>query len=356
MRWDIFCKVIDNHGDIGVCWRLARELAARGHAIRLWVDDPSALDWMAPGGAAGVEVVAWDGSDTGHAPGDVVVEAFGCDPHAAFLAAMRQVADRLGRQPAWFNLEYLSAEGYVERSHGLPSPVMSGPAAGLVKRFHYPGFTAGTGGLLRERDLSDRQQCFDAGAWLARAGLPVRDALRISLFCYEPAALGQLLARLDEGQEDVDLFVTAGRAAAAAKAVLAAAPRSAHGSLRIHWLPLLTQPDYDHLLWSCDFNFVRGEDSLVRALWAGKPFAWHIYPQDDGAHAQKLHAFLDWAGAPAELRTLHQVWNGLSPGDALPPLDPRGWQPAARDARQRALTLPELAGSLADAARQWASR
>ena len=54
--WDIFCQVIDNFGDIGVCWRLAADLAARGHQVRLWVDDASALHWMAPQGAAGVEV------------------------------------------------------------------------------------------------------------------------------------------------------------------------------------------------------------------------------------------------------------------------------------------------------------
>ena len=33
LLWDIFCQVIDNHGDVGVCWRLARELAARGHTV-----------------------------------------------------------------------------------------------------------------------------------------------------------------------------------------------------------------------------------------------------------------------------------------------------------------------------------
>ncbi|MEO7887531.1 MAG: elongation factor P maturation arginine rhamnosyltransferase EarP, partial [Polaromonas sp.] len=43
LQWDIFCKVIDNFGDIGVCWRLAADLASRGHKVRLWVDDASAL-------------------------------------------------------------------------------------------------------------------------------------------------------------------------------------------------------------------------------------------------------------------------------------------------------------------------
>jgi hypothetical protein len=38
---------------------------------------------------------------------------------------------------------------------------------------------------------------------------------------------------------------------------------------------------------------VRGEDSFVRAQFAGKPFIWDIYPQDIDAHLKKLDAFLD---------------------------------------------------------------
>jgi len=55
MHWDLFCRVVDNFGDIGVCWRLAADLATRGDAVRLWCDDASALAWMAPDGAPGVD-------------------------------------------------------------------------------------------------------------------------------------------------------------------------------------------------------------------------------------------------------------------------------------------------------------
>jgi uncharacterized repeat protein (TIGR03837 family) len=83
-------------------------------------------------------------------------------------------------------------------------------------------------------------------------------------------------------------------------------------------LPYLTQEDYDHLLWASDFNFVRGEDSLVRAIWAGKPFVWQIYPQDDDAHHAKLEAFLDAhlkdadATTAAQIRAAHHLWNDIS--------------------------------------------
>jgi uncharacterized repeat protein (TIGR03837 family) len=144
-RWDLFCRVVDNFGDAGVCWRLARDLAARGARVRLVIDDASPLAWMAPAGAPGVEVLPWPGPAE---PAEVVIEAFGCDPPPDFVAAMAR------RQPApvWINLEYLSAEAYVERSHGLPSPQLNG----LTKWFYYPGFTPRTGGLLREPDLMAR--------------------------------------------------------------------------------------------------------------------------------------------------------------------------------------------------------
>jgi uncharacterized repeat protein (TIGR03837 family) len=341
MRWDIFCKVIDNYGDIGVCWRLACDLASRGQAVRLFVDDASALAFMAPGGQPGVQVRDWS-SGRQATPGDVAIEAFGCELDAPYVDAMAAQA-RQGQAPAWVNLEYLSAEPYVERCHGLLSPVHSGEGAGLVKRFFYPGFTARTGGLLREHDLSQRQHDFDRQQWLDSLGLAGDAAERISLFCYEPPALPGLLQQLAARPAPTRLLVTPGRAAAAAKAVLDAGLDP--GPLAIDWLPPLTQQDYDHLLWACDLNFVRGEDSLVRALWAGKPLVWQIYPQDDGAHAPKLAAFLDWLQAPAELRSFHMAWNGLA-AEPLPPLTPASWTAAAEAAKARLLLQDDLATQL----------
>lgn len=138
LRWDIFCQVIDNHGDIGVCWRLAAELGARGHCVRLWVDDASALAWMAPQGAAGVQVLPWPSTAPPDGPGDVVVEAFGCEIAPQFIAAIAHHTCANGQKPLWINLEYLSAEGYVERCHRLPSPLMNGPGKGLTRWFLTP--------------------------------------------------------------------------------------------------------------------------------------------------------------------------------------------------------------------------
>ncbi len=242
----------------------------------------------------------------------VWLEAFGCDIEHEFIAnnlCLSYDESQIYHEPvAWINLEYLSAEAYVERCHGLPSPVMQGPGKGLTKVFFYPGFTRSTGGLLRECELTQRQASFDRTAWMAEQGIDWRGERLISLFCYEPTALPLALRAWAECPSL--LLVTPGRAAAAMRQVLATA--AVPETLRIHWLKPLSQTDFDHLLWASDLNCVRGEDSLVRALWAGKPLLWHIYPQDDGAHQAKLEAFLSHLNAPDDLRLWHRAWNAPS--------------------------------------------
>ena len=336
-HWDIFCRVIDNFGDIGVCWRLACDLAGRGVAVRLWVDDASALRWMAPHGHAGVQVLPWADAGAVTRPGEVVIEAFGCELEAGFVAAMR----RCTRMPVWINLEYLSAEAWVERSHALPSPRPDG----LLKHFFFPGFTPATGGLLREPDLTARQAGFDRAGWLARQDIDWHGEQLWSLFCYEPVALTQLLEQLAKQGDGVQLLVTSGRARAAVRTELLEREARGQALPRVTWLPLLSQTDFDHLLWACDLNFVRGEDSLVRALWAGRPLVWQLYPQADLAHRAKLQAWLDAVQAPPSLRMFHEVWNGLA-DQALTGTDLAAWVPAARATHSRLAAQPDLASRL----------
>ena len=371
LRWDIFCQVIDNFGDIGVCWRLCADLATRGHTVRLWVDDASALQWMAPGALAGqipgIEVRTWAETQQQQQlatlpPADVWVEGFGCEIAPEFIATYAQQTRTAGQSdplfPVWINLEYLSAERYVERAHGLPSPVMSGAAKGATKQFFYPGFTERTGGLLREPGLTARQAAFERDAWLHSHQIAPQPGARwVSLFCYEPPALRQLLAELASQHRPTQLLVTPGRATAAVHAAIFSLntlqpPWNMRNALSISYLPTLTQHDFDHLLWACDLNFVRGEDSLVRALWAGKPLVWHIYPQSDAAHHDKLEAFLDMLGADAALRQTHWHWNGLAPtsdvecGPVLPWDSLPGWGAVATQTRARLLQMDDLTTQL----------
>ena len=371
LQWDIFCKVIDNFGDIGVSWRLSADLAARGQAVRLWVDDASALSWMAPLGAPGVTVLPWrQAADAGALaallpakPGEVLVEAFGCEIPPEFLSAW--LATPLPGHPSpvagrcWLNLEYLSAEAYVARSHALPSPVQHGPAAGCSKWFFYPGFTAQTGGLLREPDLIERMTAFEAkeaGNWLQSLGLQgaAQDSaspLRVSMLCYEPPALASLLRQWSArglAGRPVELLVTPGRSAQAVKSAMAETncPLESAG-LRMTCLPWLSQQDYDKLMWACDMNFVRGEDSVLRALWTGKPFVWQIYPQQDDVHLPKLAAFLRQNQLTGAAQNFHAAWNGSS--QPLPEVDAGAladWQVQTRAARARLLPQDTLSDSL----------
>ncbi len=313
-RWDVFCRVIDNFGDLGVCWRLCSALAARGQAVRLWIDDASALAWMAPLGVPGVQVLPWAAAasaatEVPHAvdPGHVVVEAFGCTLPDAFVA--RMAAQPL--PPVWINLEYLSAEAFVERSHGLRSPQCSGPGAGLDKWFFFPGFSPATGGLLQHPPPPAPAA---AHAWLARRGwAPVAGERSVLLFGYANPALQAVLAAL-AGQPTL-LWLPQGPM----QAQLAGQPLPA--GLRMQPLPWLPLADFDQLLAAADLKLVRGEDSFVRAQLLGHgPVLWQIYPQDDGAHGPKLDAWLArcLAGSPpglaAAVRQAHQVVNGLAPG------------------------------------------
>jgi uncharacterized repeat protein (TIGR03837 family) len=360
--WDIFCKVIDNFGDIGVCWRLAADLASRGHTVRLWVDDASALRWLAPAGCEKVRVLPWpqdgqpldlEAAGFARQPPEVLVEAFGCEVPPDFVAACADIAETTALRPVWVNLEYLSAENYAERCHALPSPVQSGPAAGWTKWFFYPGFTENTGGLLREPGLAQRQALFDRAGWLEAHDIPWEGETLVSLFCYEPPALQNLLAQfVRQGLEGrpVRLLVASGRGAAAVQAVAGDEySQKGRSQLSISYLPLLPQPEFDNLLSACDLNFIRGEDSLVRALWAGKPFVWQIYPQQDDAHLVKLQAFLDWMQAPPSLRAFHAAWNGGEAPQAAAaalPADLSDWQAAALAARARLAAQDDLATRL----------
>jgi uncharacterized repeat protein (TIGR03837 family) len=338
MLWDLYCRVVDNYGDIGVCWRLARDLASRGPAVRLATDDASALAWMAPTGAQGVDVIAWDDASRLD-PGEVVIEAFGCNPPDAFVERMRRA-----QPPVWINLEYLSAEDHAQLNHGLRSPQLAGAGTGLTKWFYYPGFSAGTGGLLRERDLADRQAGFDREQWLRSHRIAVQPGERVvSLFCYDNPMWPRLLQAL--ATQPTLLLATADRAEGLVRTTCGDSMRC--GLLRAQALPYLPQEDFDHLLWACDFNFVRGEDSFVRAQWAGRPFVWHIYPQDGGVHAAKLNAFLSLYlndAAPdlaAAVHALHAAWNGLGPWPQRLP-DDEAWKTHAAQWRSRLWTQPDL--------------
>lgn len=328
-RWDIFCKVVDNYGDIGVAWRLSRQLAKEhGLAVRLWVDDVGAFAKLRPEARTdaalqlidGVDVRRWTDPFPEVEPGDVVIETFQCAAPDSLVAAMAAS----GRRIAWINLDYLTAEDWVGDCHARPSPH---PRLPLTRHFFFPGFDSRTGGLLLERGRVDDRERFlaapgaQASFW-KRLGAPPPSPgeRRVSLFCYESAPIGTLLAAMAVGTENVGLIVPEGQADEAVNAFLTG---QSGDRLRVLRVPWMSQDDYDRLLWSCDINFVRGEDSFVRAQWAERPFVWQAYPQEATAHWIKINAFLDryteglQPAAADALRDLARGWNGMVRPEAL---------------------------------------
>jgi uncharacterized repeat protein (TIGR03837 family) len=334
-RWDVFCRVVDNFGDVGVSWRLARQVAREhGKRVRLILDDLTVLAKLRPeidgsrdsNALEGVEVRRLD-APLGEVA-DVVVETFGCDPPEPYVLEMA----RREVKPRWINLEYLSAEDWVEGSHALPSP---NPRLPLTKHFFFPGFTPGTGGLLRERSLLNRRDEFqaDPGAqaafWSSVSGrVPPQGALKVSLFAYAGAPIEALARACMRYPGPVWLVAPEGVPVPAVGRIADPSldrrsnehPGGARRVVDIVRIPFLAQDRYDELLWACDVNFVRGEDSFVRAQWAGRPFAWNVYPTEDGAHWVKLSAFLarytdglDRAQAAA-VTSLWEAWNRRGEG------------------------------------------
>lgn len=333
LGWDIFCTVIDNYGDIGICWRVARQLAREhGQRVRLWVDDLETFQRIRPGidpardsqTLEEVEIRRWPQDMPQVRPADVVVEAFACRAPESFLLAMAARTPK----PVWINLEYFSAEAWVAESHGLASPH---PRLPLTQYFFIPGLGPGTGGMLGSpaelralaafrADVSARQ-----GFW-KETGVPEDGALKIALFAYDNPAIPGLIEALKHIGRPVRLLASEGKSLGQVAAGLGAAGLKAGdsrrlGSLTVQVLPFMAQERYDRLLWACDINFVRGEDSFIRAQHAGQPLVWQAYVQEDGAQWPKIEAFLaryvEGLSAPAEaaLRDAWQVWNA---GEARP--------------------------------------
>ena len=354
----MFCRVVDNYGDIGVCWRLARQLAAEhGLQVRLWVDDLAAFRRICPDidagqriqNSRGVEVRLWQEPFPAVEPAQVVVEAFACELPECFVQSM--AASKV--KPCWINLEYLSAEDWVGECHGLASP---SPRLPLSKHFFFPGFAADTGGVLLERDLDKQRRAFQQHAGAQEAfwrelGLPVPhgEESRVSLFCYPGSRAEELFACWRE-QAPVTCLVPEGIAGEAiARFFGQEAPLAGgalhRGSLELRILPFLDLDRYDRLLWACDCNFVRGEDSFVRAQWALRPMVWQPYPQAEGTHRRKLEAFLGryCQGLPAEAaEAVSSFWTACCRGEGMAEAWPAFWAQwvvLARHAEAWAATL-----------------
>jgi uncharacterized repeat protein (TIGR03837 family) len=372
MRWDIFCQIVDNYGDAGVCWRLARALSRLSSSsintvssvdcddsrIRLFCDDLNVLnvithgDAVAHGASLGVEVLPWSAAESPAilaSVGDVVIEAFACHLPKPYVEAMVQKTSQKvsAKQPIWINLEYLTAEAWADDMHLMPSPQNNG----LNKYFYFPGFTPKAGGVLLGDWDEVTSNSLNIPTSLSSAFESCRPkSKKVSIFNYKQAPLDAWLGSVNqvalEHGEMVDVFLCADQNVST---TTQAALSSVDSAVKLIQLPFIPQEDYDYLLSVCDINLVRGEDSFVRAQWAGKPFIWDIYPQSDLAHEVKLDAFLEryFEGGSAKLRAIGMSamkWGSAS--DWWPHLN--AWTSHSEVWRQKLMSLGHLEGKILD--------
>lgn len=305
--WDIFCRVIDNYGDIGVCWRLARQLAyEHKQRVRLWVDDLSSFQRICSEiditklvqQVSEVTVCVWTNGWQMTTVADIVIEAFACDLPASYVEAMAQADKPI----LWLNLEYLTYEHWSESCHGLPSL----QANGLSKYFFFTGL-ASTGGIIRESNVIESLQAFQQDItaqahFLSQLQVVRRpDALLTLVFSYHNHALGSWLACLEQSDQAYQLLIPQtplllelSHYLQLDQAQLVPGFCYQKGNVSVQIIPFVDQLAFDKLLSCCDFTLVRGEDSFVRAQLVGKPMLWHIYPQQDQAHLIKLNAFMSY--------------------------------------------------------------
>ncbi len=307
MTIDILCRVVDNYGDIGVVYRLAKALSDLDPALnlRLVVDDLAAFRALAPAVDPAREVqdlgnwtvVRWDHPWEGFRsePPRLVLECFACGRPDFFEACLFD--PELPFTAHIVNVEHLSAESWADELHRMPSLTRS---ARVKKSIFMPGFTAATGGLIIDRRFSramaawDREEDRPALRRDLGAGLALEPGLEdnfwVSVFSYE-RDYARIVADLAAFHRERPVLALA--AAGKSQPCFMRAWEAAGRPFPAVALPFLPQETWDEVLLACDFSIVRGEETLARASLSGRPFLWQAYLQAEAHHLVKLEAFLD---------------------------------------------------------------
>lgn len=386
MQADLFCQVIDHYGDIGVTWRLAKQLnKEHGISLRLWVDDLNVFARIEPRIIAQadqqtidqIDIRRWVKDTAPPKPYPIVISSFCCPLGTDWLKRMSAESN-----PCWVELEYLSAEPWVESHHGLSSK----RSDGLNPTFFYPGFTNQTAGLIRERNIIQERDAWQADMaqqnhFLKHIGVPINPHVPrpfyVSLFAYPQAPFQSFFNALNRSSkwnasqashlhhtlQSSLIFDSTQTATQQLKNIHILIPEGVSlpdnliTSPSVTWqrIPFLTQADYDKLLWSMNLNVVRGEDSFMRALWAGKPLIWHIYRQTENTHLTKLNAWLARTELPQPVKEAMLAWSSPNQSDqletalleALSAENWLNWQQTANQYTQKLAILPDLATNLA---------
>ena len=279
---DIFCQVIDNYGDVGVAYRLAREFKRvyPNKKLRFVINQTEELNLIRK--SEDIEIILYKDISKIENSADLIIESFGCEIPKKYMDKA------LKNSKLIINLEYFSAEKWVDDFH-LQESFLGG---NLKKYFFIPGLSEKSGGILLDNEFLERKKKVEANKeyYLEKFGIKEKYDLMGSIFSYEKN-FDSLIEELKKLGKKIILLVLSEKTQK--NFIKYFDNGNNYDKIKFVKLPFFTYDKYEELLALCDFNLVRGEDSFVRALLLGKPFLWHIYPQDENTHIEKLESFLE---------------------------------------------------------------
>lgn len=317
MEITVLCRVVDNFGDIGVAYRLVKSLVELGRKseedkakINLVVDDMEAFSKinnrinpsLSFQEMDGMCIYAWNdydfcyrqfsGGNNVHL--QVILELFQCG-RPDWMEKILFDED-LNHTVNIIMIDYLTAEDYAETFHCLESLTRRKK----VQKVNFmPGFTEKTGGLILgkefERKTSGDKKCE-----------------KILFFCYDRIDNGWLpvVRAVNSLKNETELLVAQGKGMISfMEAASQIKEKERHFVLK--QLSFMNQEEWDELMISCSFLFIRGEESLSRACLMGIPFVWHAYPQSDEYQLVKVNALLERMRRhfkPDDFEAVRKVW------------------------------------------------
>ena len=279
---DIFCEVIDNYGDVGVAYRLVREFKRiyPHKRLRFFINKTEEINLIKK--SNDIEIIAYKDIFKVENSADLIIETFACEIPKEYMDKALRSSKLI------INLEYFSAEDWVDDFH-LQESFLGGS---LKKYFFIPGLSKKSGGILLDNEFLERKKQVEENReyYLEKFKIKEKYDLIGSVFSYEKN-FDSLINELKKLDKKVLLLILSEKTQ---KNFIKYFDNSNnYDKIKAVKLPFFTYDKYEELLSLCDFNLVRGEDSFVRALLLGKPFLWHIYPQEENIHIQKLNSFLE---------------------------------------------------------------
>lgn len=302
---DIFCEIIDNFGDIGVVYRISKELKKIFQNVRIRIvlnrlEEFKAInkkvkdvDYQEIDGLICVTEKYVKENMESFGVSDVFIEAFGCNVPEEYVKAAKE------NSKLWINLEYLSGEKWIEDFHLCESLIDSKT---LKKIFFMPGFSEKSGGVIIDSGFLERmkygKENRDEVFKKYFKDFDLKDKFIGTVFSYEKN-FENLLETLKNYKKETVLLLMGEKTQKSFSEILKKNLTEDYGNIvkygkiTMIYSDFFSQEEYEEIISASDFNFTRGEDSFVRGIVLGKPFMWHIYLQEEKAHMDKIKAFTE---------------------------------------------------------------